>query len=352
MSADSQQLPERDGQGTAPAQPRQPGIVDCALYSEGKRLRTLSLDEIASALAECSAEDSSRFVWIGVYEPDRALMQRLSVVFDLHELAVEDAFRAHQRTKLEEYDGTVFLALRTARWDEAEDWIDLGETQIFAERSFLVTVRHGSATSYERVRKRCEAQPELFRFGMAFALYAVLDFVVDGYFPIVERLEDRTDELEAELFTGRFDEETSRRIFALRTQISSIKRAMLPLADAFDRMRRPDENRIPARVRPYLRDVHDHALRIADTVEHLREVLGSAVEANFALVSVRQNEITKRLASWAALIALPTLVSGIFGMNFVHLPGLESRFGPPVVLVATVCVCGYLYSRFRAAGWL
>ncbi len=338
--------------GKARVVPEQSGIVVCALYGGGRRLRDLGIDEVGTALAAARAQGDASFVWIGLYEPDAALMDRLREMLGLHELPVEDVVRAHQRTKLEEYDGMFFLALRTARWDEAEDWLDLGETHLFVGPGLLVTVRHGSASPYGEVRRRCEEQPERLSLGVAFALYAILDHVVDGFFPVLERLEDRADEIEASLFDGHFDEEANRRIFGMRTQLSSIKRAMVPLADALERVMRPQEQLVGAAVQPYLRDVHDHAVRIAETVEHLRDVLGSAVEANLAMVQVRQNEITKRLASWAALVAVPTLVAGIYGMNFTYLPFLESRLGPVLVIATTLMGCGYLYTRFKASGWL
>ncbi len=230
--------------------------------------------------------------------------------------------------------------------------VEFGETHLFVGPRFAVSVRHGASRSYAEVRARCEAAPHLLARGPGFVLYAIMDFVVDQYFPIVDALEEGLADLEGEIFGDAFNRGTTERIYRLKRDLLTLKRAVSPLVDVCNRLMRFDLPLIPEDTLPYVRDVYDHAVRVNEAVDTLRELLGSALEANLSRASIEQNESMKKLAGWAAIIAVPTMIAGIYGMNFRFMPELESPLGYPLALAAMAVVCGYLYARFRRAGWL
>jgi magnesium transporter len=323
-------------------------IVECALYGDGKRIRELLLPEVAEALRRSGPNE---FVWMELFEPDAPLMEQVRAALSLHELAVEDACSAHQRPKLEEYGDTHFLVLRTARWCKADRRVELGETHVFIADRFVVGVRHGETPHHGPVRKSCELRPDRLSDGPRYVLYALLDFIVDGYFPVIEALEDEVDGLEGALFEEAPAADLSRRLYSLHAEIARFRRAVAPLLEAFDRIRRVDAL-VSEHAQPYYRDVQDHVLRIIERLDHLRDLLSSAVETNFALVSLRQNEIMKRLAAYAALVAVPTLVAGLYGMNFSNLPLIHSSSGLWAVTAGTMLTCSFLWWHFRRMEWL
>jgi magnesium transporter len=324
------------------------GVVNCAAYADGHRVGEVALEDISEVLKQ----DVDRFIWIGLHAPDEPLLRRVQAEFGLHDLAIEDALRAHQRPKLERYDGSVFVVLRTARIAPDSRRLELGETHIFVGARYVVTVRHGSTLSYAAVRSRCEVTPALLAQGPGFVLYALMDFIVDRYFPVVEALEDDLEQLEAEIFGERFDRTTTSRIYRLKRELLELKRAVSPLVDICSRLMRSELTLIPEDTRPYFRDVHDHVVRINEMVDILRELLTAALEANLSLVSVSQNEVVKRLTGWGAIVAVPTLIASIYGMNFNAMPELSWRFGYPFSLTVMVAACGFLYYRFKRSGWL
>lgn len=321
-------------------------IVNCAAYCDGQKAGDVAIEEIEEALKR---ED--RFVWIGLHEPDEDLLRKIQKEFGLHDLAIEDALRAHQRPKLEEYGGGLFIVLRTVQLGD-DHRLEFGETHLFVGPSYVVSIRHGSSRSYSEVRTRVESAPKLLRKGPGFVLYALMDFVVDQYFPAVDALEDDLDALEAEIFDGKVNRNVTERIYNLKRDLLSLKRAVSPLIELCNRLVRYDVELIPEDTRPYFRDVYDHVIRINETVDTVRELLSSALEANLSLISIGQNEVAKKLAGWAAIIAVPTMVAGVYGMNFRHMPELEWRYGYPLVLAATVAICVTLWTRFRRSGWL
>jgi len=329
-------------EGAAPG-----GVINCAAYAGGRRVADLALDQLRDAVA---GEDV--FVWLGLYEPDTATLQQVQRQFGLHELAIEDAFHAHQRPKLELYDDTLFAVLRTAQLVGEPRHIEFGETHVFVGRRFVVSVRHGSLRSHVDLRARCESTPHLLAKGPGFVLYALMDFVVDQYFPIVEALEEQLEELEEEIFGDRFSRETTGGIYQLKRDLLAIKRAVSPLIDVCNRLVRFDSVLIPEDTRPYFRDVYDHVVRINDMVDNTRELLTTALEANLSMISVSQNEDTKRLAAWAAIIAVPTMVAGVYGMNFRHMPELSWAGGYPLSLGVMALACLGLYRGFKRSGWL
>ncbi len=323
------------------------GIIDCAAYRDGVRVATLGIDGIPAALA-----DPTLFVWLGLYEPDEALLDQVQVAFDFHDLAVEDAHRAHQRPKLDRYGNSLFVVLRTAHFAGPEDELELGETHLFVGPRYVVTVRHGSLKSHVGLRGRCESDSELLARGPGYVLYALLDFVVDQYFPVVEALEEQFDLIETDVFDGDSSRETTADLYDFSRKLQSLRRAVAPLVDVVQRLERFEGPLIPESMQVYFRDVHDHLLRIQEMVENLAEANRSALAAHLSLLSVAQSDETKRLAAWAAIIAVPTMVAGIYGMNFQFMPELGWRFGYPLVVGSMVLLCLVLYRQFKKSGWL
>jgi len=322
-------------------------VVACAAYAGGCRVADVAIEDISEVLTQ-----HDRFVWIGLYEPDEPLLKEVQAEFGLHDLAIEDAHLAHQRPKLERYGDSLFIALRTAQPDRDRRRIAFGETHLFVGARYVVSVRHGASLSYADVRTRCEARPQLLAKGPGFVLHAIMDFVVDQYFPIVDSLEDDLEALEADIFGAAISRDTTMRIYTLKRDLLEIKRGVSPLVDMCNRLMRTDLDLIPDDARPYFRDVYDHAIRLSEKVDGLRELLGTALEANLSLTTIAQNEAKKRITGWAAIFAIPTMIAGIYGMNFEFMPELRWRWGYPVVMTVTVSLCGILYYRFKRSGWL
>jgi len=324
-----------------------PGAVDkCASYSdEGRKVRDVPIDEVSDIL-----KVPGQFVWIGLYEPDDALLRKIQEEFGLHDLAIEDAARAHQRPKLEEYGDSIFVVLRTVQCVGGET--RFGETHVFVGPRYVVTVGHGDSPPYAQVRERAEKSPRLLAKGPGFVLYAIMDFVVDQYFPVVDACEDRLETLEESVFADGVTRMVTQDIYDLKRELVALKRAVAPLMEVCNRLVRYDVGLVPDEVRLYFRDVYDHVIRINETVDNLRELLTSALEANLSLVSVRQNEVMKQLAAWAAILAVPTAIAGIYGMNFEFMPELHARWGYPLTLAVIAAISGGLYARFKKAGWL
>jgi magnesium transporter len=322
------------------------GVVNCAAYTGGRRVADVEVKDIGEVLKQ-----TDRFIWIGLHEPKEDLLRQVQQQFGLHDLAIEDAHRAHQRPKLERYGESLFVVLRTAQMNREPGRIDFGETHIFVGARYVVSVRHGSSLSYAEVRARCETTPQLLCKGPGFVLYALMDFIVDQYFPIVDVLEDEIEELEAEIFGEAFSRETTHRIYQLKRQLLEVKRAVSPLVDMCNRLMRFDLELIPEDTRPYFRDVYDHVIRINEIVDTQRELLTTALEANLSLIAVGQNEVMKKLAGWAGIIAVPTMIAGVYGMNFDFMPELKWNLGYPLVLAAMLGACGSLYVYFKRSGW-
>lgn len=323
------------------------GVVNCAAYAGGRRVADLPLSDVRAALTQ---ED--RFVWIGLFEPHEDVLRLVQREFGLHDLAIEDALTAHQRPKLEQYDGSLFIVLRTAQLGGPDGRLELGETHVFVGARYVISVRHGSLKSHVGLRARCEAAPQFLNKGPGFVLYALMDFVVDQYLPVVEGLEERLEGLEEEIFGGSFNRGTTARIYELKRDLLLLKRAVSPLVDVCNRLMRFDIDLIPEDTRPYFRDVYDHVVRMNEMVDNLRELLTTALEANLSLISVAQSEHSKRLAAWAAIIAVPTMIAGIYGMNFDAMPELHWVYGYPLVMAFMVGACVSLFVGFKRSGWL
>jgi magnesium transporter len=323
------------------------GVVNSAAYAGGLRVGEVAIQDISEVLKQ-----PDRFVWIGLHEPDAELLREVQQEFSLHDLAIEDAARAHQRPKLERYGESLFVVLRTAHLDRATGEIEFGETHLFVGPNYVVSVRHGPSLPYIEVRSRCEANPDLMARGPGFVLYSLMDFIVDQYFPLVDALEDKLESLEDNIFSQTLTRETTERIYQLKRVLLEVKRGIAPLVDMCNRLMRADTTLIPDDVRPYFRDVYDHAIRINEMIDVLRELLTTALEANLSLVAVSQNDAMKRLAGWAAIFAVPTMIAGIYGMNFKFMPELDWPFGYPMAMALMIGACGFLYYKFKRSGWL
>jgi magnesium transporter len=322
-------------------------VIDCAAYVDGRRVADLDIDQIQSALAT-----GDRFVWLGLYEPDQRLLRRVQQQFGLHDLAIEDAINAHQRPKLEVYEDSLFVVIRTAQMMGASRRLEFGETHIFVGRNFVVTVRHGSLQSHIGVRQRCESTPQALARGPGYVLYALMDFIVDQYVPIVTAIEDDVESLEDTILDNPAAGDATPRIYRLKRDLLALRRTVSPLVEVCNRLMRFDLPNIPEDARPYFRDVHDHVMRVNESIDTQRELLTTALEAHLSLMSVAQNEQMRRVTAWAAMIAVPTMIAGVYGMNFDHMPELSWTYGYYLSLAVMVGACSLLYLAFKRSGWL
>ena len=321
-------------------------VVNCVAYdAHGCRGKALTLDEISDVLAKPEG-----FVWVGLHEPDEALLERLQEEFGLHDLAIEDAHHAHQRPKLEVYGESLFLALHTAQ--RVDGAIRFGETHIFLGQRYLLTVRHGASASYAPARARCEREPELLALGPSYGLYAVLDLIVDNLMPIVDAFQHELSSLEADIFGSTFRRETIERLYRLKRDLVTLRLAVAPLQDILNQLVRFHPNLIRDEVRLHIRDVFDHAVRINESTSTVGEMLSAALSVNLALVSVHQGEVVKQLAGWAALLAVPTLAASWYGMNFEHMPELSGPNSYYIMLGVTAVTMAGVFALLRRARWL
>jgi magnesium transporter len=324
-------------------------IVDCAQYKDGVRQHEGALTP--EQAAERRTGERGDFVWIGLHEPDPGDLERLQKLFGLHELAIEDAQLAHQRPKIEDYDEGIFIVLRTAHYHEDEEIVHFGEIHVFAGPGYVITVRHGVGSELASARRRLEARSDLLELGPASAVWAILDKVVDDYLPVVDGIEDDIEEVEKDVFDDDVPAPTAR-IYGLKREVIEFHRAVWPLLSPLGALEQGGFARVPEELRSFFRDVADHARRVDEQVSSQRELLTSVLEANLALVSVNQNEVVKKISSWAGIIAVPTFIASVYGMNFQHMPELDERWGYPAALAAmALCVLG-LVSFFRRIDWL
>jgi len=321
-------------------------IVNCTAYQEGRRVANVELRDVSEVL-----KLSDQFVWIGLHEPSEEVLRQVQEEFGLHDLAIEDAHSAHQRPKFETYGDSLFIVLRTAQMN-AQHNIEFGETHFFVGANFIVSVRHGSSLSYAEVRARCESKPQLLRKGPAFALYALMDSIVDQYLPVVHELEQQLEGIEEKIFDGIPNRETTVHIYHLKRQLLNVKRAVSPLIDVCNRLVRFDFDLIPEDTQTYFRDIYDHVIRLNEMVDNTRELLSTALEANFSLISISQSEVGKKFAGWAAIVGVPTMIAGIYGMNFQFIPGSDWKYGFEFVLFTTLGSCVGLFVFFRRLKWL
>ena len=323
-------------------------VVNCVVYNRksGIKVGDIPIDHVSEALEE----NPDHFVWVGMHEPDAPEMQLVTDEFGLHELAVEDATRQQHRPKIESYGDTLFLVVRTTRLED--DDICLGHTYIFVGPRYVLTVRQGASFSYAPVRLRCEQNPKLMKLGPAWVLYAILDFVVDNYYPVMEDLSAYLKSIEHDIFGVTFRRKTVRHLYELKRDLVNMRLAAMPLQDICSYLMHVDEKMMPKAVYPYLRDINDHVLRINDVVNAQSEMVKVAMDVNMAMVTVAQNEVVKRLASWAAILAVPTMIASFYGMNFAYMPELQWHYGYPLALAVMAAGCTILWRRLRRVGWL
>jgi magnesium transporter len=352
-------LPRRDAgvrEHDAPAEPRHTGIddvgaavVDCGVYDEGHRQG--GRVELETALNRADACRDG-FVWIGLHDPSAEVVEAVAEHFKLHPLAVEDAVHAHQRPKLEVFGDTLFLVLKTARHIDSDDPVEIGEVMVFLGPRFVVTVRHGEGSPLHDVRLDLEAHPNLLGIGPSSVVYAVADRIVDDYAEVIEAIDLEVDGVEEAVFSGAGANPTER-IYKLKREVLEFKRAVAPLVGPMQRLATAQAGLpLDPRTADYFRDVHDHLIRDAERIAAFDELLTGILQANFAQLTVRDNQDLRKISSWVAIAAVPTMVFGLYGMNFEHMPELTWQYGYPAVLLVVLAICAALHRSFKRSGWL
>ncbi len=320
-------------------------LINCVAYQDGKRLGDITIEAISDYLLMPGC-----FVWVALKDASTDELLKMQEEFGLHELAMEDAQRGHQRAKIEEYGDSLFCVLKTV--EERGAQLVVGEVGVFAGPNYVLSVRNHSEVGFSDVRARCEAEPELMRHGAAFALYALLDAAVDRYFPLVDRLETELETIEEGIFAPGGERASIERLYQLKRKVMQLRHAVLPLMDAVAKLHGGRVPPLCAHTQEYFRDVFDHLCRINSSLETIRDTIATAMQVNLSLVAIDEGEVNKRLAAWAAIFAIATLFAGLWGMNFKHMPELEWQYGYPAALTIILVVCGYLYRRFKRAGWV
>lgn len=321
------------------------GVIAAAAYEGGRRVADIEIDS-----AGAWAQKPGHVVWIGLYEPSFALLERVGRQFSLHPLAIEDAVKAHQLPKLEEYEDGLFIAARTAQLVDGR--VAFGETHLFVGRGYVVTVRHGPSKTYTAVRERCEAQAQRLSEGEDFILYAILDFIVDNYFPVLDSVNDEVEDIEDHVLDTSLAPPQVEQLYTLRRDLLRLRNAATPLADVCRRLERTEVVAIDKAMRPHFRDVRDHLRRVEERIDTMRETLAFAFEASLMNAQMQQTNVARMLAAWAAILAVPTAIAGIYGMNFEHMPELKWEYGYFLILGFIAVICAALYWRFRRSGWL
>jgi magnesium transporter len=320
-------------------------LINCVVYQEGQKLADIAVDQIGDWVKRPDC-----MVWVALRDATDAELAQMQQEFALHELAVEDARHGHQRPKIEEYGDTVFVVMRLLEVERGE--LHAGEVAVFVGPNFVLSVRNRSAQGFLGVRERCEREPHLLRHGAGFVFYALMDAVVDRYFPLLDAIETELDAIEAQIFEPRTARLNIERLYALKRRATVLRHAVAPLLEVASKLH---GGRVPAvcmSTQEYFRDVHDHLTRINGSIDAIRETIGTAIQVNLSMVTIEESETTKRLAAWAAIFAVSTALAGVWGMNFEHMPELKWTFGYPMALGIIACAGGLLYWRFRRAGWL
>jgi len=320
-------------------------LVNCVAYQSGVKLADIPLSDISEYIKRPGC-----FVWVAVVDPRPEELLELQEEFGLHELAVEDASHGHQLPKIDEYGRSLFVVLPIVELKESE--LLTGELAIFAGDNYVLSVRHKSAHGFADVRQRTEQEPELLRYGSAYVLYALMDAVVDRYFPVIDALSAEIEEVEKTIFAEQSTRASIEALYGLKQKLLIVKHAAGPLLEATGKLYGGRVPQLCAELQEYFRDVHDHLMRLNQTIDNLREMVTTATSVNLALITLQESEVTKRLAAYGALVAVPTMVAGVYGMNFDNIPELSWRYGYPMSIALMVLIDVYLFYRFRKAKWL
>ena len=320
-------------------------LVNCVAYQDGRKLADIATADISEYVSrpEC-------FVWVALKDPEPGELAILQEEFDLHHLSVEDVLSGHQRPKIEEYGDSLFAVLHNLELREGE--LHVAEIDLFVGPNFILSVRKGTEQGFTAVRARTEREPELLRFGSGFVFYALIDTVVDRYFPVVDALEVELEALEGRIFAGSSPRANLEALYGLKQKLKFVKHAVEPLIEAVGKLHGGRVPQVCVNTQEYFRDVYDHLLRLSQNVDSLRDMVTTAMSVNLAMISLAENEVTKRLAAYGALVAVPTMIAGIYGMNFRFMPELKWPFGYPLAVAAMAAIDAYLFFRFRRARWL
>ncbi len=320
-------------------------LINCVAYQDGNKLSDISIDEISDYLKRPNC-----FVWVALKDAESAELEQMQEEFNLHDLAVEDAMKGHQRPKVEEYGDSLFVVVKTA--EMVEGTVHIGELDIFVGPNYVLSVRNRSAQGFLGVRTRCEQEPEQLRKGSAFVLYALMDAVVDRYFPVVEALESELELIEAKIFNKGSQRANIERLYELKREVVMLKHVVAPLMESVGKLYGGRVPNLCESTRDYFRDIGDHLYRINALADAFRETIATAIQVNLSMVTIEESEVNKRLAAWAAIFAIATAFFGLWGMNFKYMPELDWKYGYPVSVLMVAGVCGYLYYRFKKSGWL
>jgi magnesium transporter len=320
-------------------------LVNCVVYERGERVADIPVSDIRRHLSRPGC-----FVWVALKDPEAAELESLQDEFNLHELAVEDAQHGHQRPKIEEYGASLFVVLQMVEWPGEE--LVTGEVAIFVGPQYIISVRRGAQHGFVDVRRRCEQEPELLRHGPAYVLYALMDTVVDRYFPVLDRLSAEIERIEERIFAGETSRAQIEALYTLKRKLLLLDHAGVPLLEVAGKLHGGRVPPICSGLQDYFRDVYDHLVRLKQSIDSLRDMVATATALNLSLITISENEVTKRLAAYAALVAVPTMVAGIYGMNFQHMPELGWAWGYPAALASMLVIDLYLVYRFRKAKWM
>jgi len=325
-------------------------LVSCVAYEQGRKIADIPVADVSEYVRRPDC-----FVWVALFEPTQAELDEIAGEFGLHELAVEDARKGHQRPKIEEYGDSLFAVLHPVEMIKLEDGTDdlrIGEVSVFVGKNYVLTVRHRTQLGFAAVRARTEREPELLRHGAGFVLYALIDNVVDRYFPVLDQLETRLEASEEQLFASASSRGKIEELYVIKRQLMTLKHVVAPLMEAVGKLYGGRVPQLCQGTQEYFRDVYDHLARINGTIESIRETLTTAIQVNLALIGISDNEVTKRLAAWGALITVPTLIAGIYGMNFKHMPELDWTIGYPLAIFSMFAIDALLFLRFRRVKWI
>jgi magnesium transporter len=320
-------------------------LVNCVVYQEGKKLKDISRQDISAWVSRADC-----FVWVALRDPEPAELSEMQTEFGLHDLAVEDARQGHQRSKIEEYSDSLFVVLHVV--EPAEDELRVGELDIFVGRNFVLSVRNRYEKAFTGVRARCEREPQLLKYGSGYVFYALMDEVVVRYSPLLDALETELESIEERIFAGTSARANIEALYALKQKLMVLKHATAPLLEAVSKLYGGRVPMVCGGMGDYFRDIYDHLVRLNQTIDSTRDMVVTALSVNLSMIALQENETTKKLASYAALLAIPTLIVGIYGMNFVHMPELKWRFGYPLILILMAAIDAWLFRRFRRIGWL